>query len=845
MYKALKQGYFNCVLDNARLTLGFCITIVFIFAWFIPQFELDASSDSLLLEDDLDLQYYVETIDRFGSDDFLVITYTARKDLFKTSALNDLKQLRDELLLLPNVDQVISIFDVPLIDSPRINLAQLQDHIPTLSDQNIDIELAKLELLESPIYKNLLMSLDGDTTAILLKLKRNQEILDLEDQRNEIRKKNLNDDQTDIEKNLEQEYTKKIKVLRAQLLDRQQKDITSIRSILLSYEGEAEIHLGGVAMIVSDMIEYIRNDIAVFGSAILIFLILMLSIIFRRIRWVVIPLTCCAVSVLLMAGLLGHLQWRVTVVSSNFVALLLIFSLSITVHLIQRYRELHLENKDQSQRWLVMHTMRYKSLPCIFTAITTMVGFASLLVSGIRPVIDFGWMMVIGMFVVLVTAFIVFPAMLMLLSAGEPQQEDDATQSITGFFATFVQKHSFVIAISGVLLTVISMIGVTRLKVENRFIDYFKENTEIYQGMLKIDQELGGTMPLDIVLDADRKFISQQSFTINQDDSFAEDDFDDEFNDDFGEELNNEFILAEGSFNDLGATSYWYNNFRLDKVREVHDYLDQLPETGKVLSMATTMEALEILNQDKTPGTFFLSVLYNRLPLDIKQALFDPYLSADGNKVRFSTRILETNKELRREELLGKIRNHLTNEMGFEPDRVHLTGMMLLYNNVLQSLYRSQILTMGVVFTAIMIMFAVLFRSIRIAFSAVLPSVFSVGMILGGMGLVGIPLDIMTITIAAICIGIGVDNSIHYVHRYRQELSKESNHIKAMKNSHSSTGRAMFYTSLITFIGFSILALSNFIPSILFGLLTGLAMLIALIANLTFLPLLLKLAKVS
>jgi predicted RND superfamily exporter protein len=810
-----------------------------------------------LLQNDKDLRYFREVIERYGSEDYLVITYTAREDLFNAETLADVKELRQQLIELPRVAQVISMLDVPLIDSPTTSLAALQRHVPTLSDPDMDVELARRELRESPIYSNLLMSADGDTTALLVRFEQNQELLDLQDQRDDLRLQDAPADGVDKAKQM-RELNQRIKVLRTATMDQQQADIAAVREILTTHSRTAEIHLGGVPMIVSDMIDYIRSDIAVFGTGILLFLVFLLSLIFQRARWVVVSLLCCVISVILMAGLLGLLQWRVTVVSSNFVALLLIFSLSLTVHLIQRYRELHLENQYQGQRWLVRQTMADKAMPCVFTAITTMVGFASLLVSGIRPVIDFGWMMMIGMIVVLITAFIVFPATLMQLSPGMPRDKGDATRAVTGVFATLVEKRAFATLLTGFVLAIASVIGISKLKVENRFIDYFKENTEIYQGMVTIDRELGGTMPLDIILDADPEFIAglettrgaaDADFDAEFEDDFeadfgasAADEFDDEFEDDFGAEL----AEAPGAQTaDLGATSYWYNNFRLAKVREVHEYLDRLPETGKVLSMATTLETLETLNQDETPGTFFLSVLYNRLPADIKQALFDPYMSSDGNQIRLSVRVLETEKGLQRNQMLRNIRTHLVDEMGFHPDRVHLTGMMVLYNNVLQSLYRSQILTMGVVFFAIMVMFAILFRSIRIAFAAVAPSILSVGIVLGGMGLAGIPLDIMTITIAAICIGIGVDDSIHYVHRYRQEIALQGNFVTAMKRSHASTGRAMFYTSVIIIAGFSILALSNFIPSILFGLLTGLGMFMALVANLTFLPLLLKWSKVT
>ena len=826
------------VLDRPWLALVLVGVVAGTLATFVPRFELDASADSLLLEQDTDLRYYRGIVARYGSDNFLVVTYTARRDLFSVSTLADLKKLRDELRAIERVEQVISMLDVPLVETPGTTLTSLQNNVPTLENPAVDPEDARVELRESPIYSNLLMSLDGDTTALLVRFRGNEEYIGLQAERDRLREKMLTGSLSPDERRAKELMTTRIKDLRRTMMDKERADIARVRVILDGHADYAEIHLGGLPMIVSDMIDYIRHDIVVFGAGILLFLAVLLSIIFGRVRWVVISLLCCGVSVLMMVGLLGLLQWRVTVVSSNFVALMLIFSLSLTVHLIQRYRELHIENPTASQRWLISSTLRDKARPCIFTAITTMVGFGSLLVSGIRPVMDFGWMMVIGMIVVVCTAFALFPACAMLLKPGEPADRGDSTQLITGFFASLVDKRPVVTSIFCVVLAVISVWGVSRLQVENRFIDYFKTDTEIYQGMLTIDRELGGTVPLDVILDADPEFLAQREIAHE-----LEDDFSDDFSDEFADDSGGSFSTGAGS--DLGATSYWYNAYRLKHLREVHDYLDGLPETGKVLSLATTMETLETLNKDEMPGTFFLSVLYNRLPVSIKDALFKPYMSADGNQVRISMRIYESDPDLKRQRLLDEIRTHLVDEMGFQPDRVHVTGMLVLYNNVLQSLYRSQILTMGVVFVAIMLMFGLLFWSFKIAFIAVLPSMLSVGVVLGTMGLFGIPLDIMTITIAAISVGIGVDDSIHYIHRYRQEMQVDGDAMAAMYRSHSSVGRAMFYTSVIIISGFSILALSNFIPSILFGLLTGLSMLMALAANLTLLPLLLRWRKIS
>jgi predicted RND superfamily exporter protein len=845
------------VLDRPWLALALVAAVTCLLALFLPRFQLDASADSLLLEEDVDLRYYREIVSRYGSDDFLVVTYTAHRDLFGASTLADLTLLRNELRGLANVEAVISMLDVPLIDSPRISLTALQQRIPTLEDPGVDRELARIELRESPVYSNLLMSLNGDTTALLVRLKGDPQYLRLVAERDVLRAKIATGTFGSEGKSTERNLSLRIKTLRVQLLDRQQADVNDVRKIVAGHTEYADVHLGGLPMIVSDMIDYIRNDIVVFGSGILLFLMVLLSIIFGRPRWVILALLCCSVSVVMMSGLLGLLGWRVTVVSSNFVALMLIFSLSLTVHLIQRYRELHAENPAADQRWLIRTALRDKANPCLFTALTTMVGFASLLISGIRPVIDFGWMMVMGMVAVLGTTFVLFPATLMLMKSGEPRDRGDSTRIITGYFASLVEYWPGVTAVMCLFLAVVGGVGISRLQVENRFVDYFKESTEIYQGMLVIDRQLGGTVPLDIILDADQAFFDKAEASRVAADRAETAEFGDEFTDEFVDEFSDEvafnfdaefeddFALgvdstAAGQRLDLGATSYWYNTFRLERLRDVHDYLDSLPHTGKVLSLATTIEMLETLNQNETPGTFFLSVLYKRLPDTIKKTLFDPYMSADGNQVRISTRILESDKNLRRNELLEEIRTHLVDEMGLHPDRVHITGMLVLYNNVLQSLYRSQILTLGAVFLSIMVMFGFLFRSAKIALTALLPSMLSVGIVLGAMGLLGIPLDIMTITIAAISVGIGVDGSIHYIHRYRQEIAKDGLHLYAMRRSHESVGRAMFYTSVIVISGFSILALSNFIPSILFGLLTGLAMLMALLANLTLLPLLLR-----
>ena len=601
--------------------------------------------------------------------------------------------------------------------------------------------------------------------------------------------------------------------------------IASIRSILDRYRVGVDIFLGGVPMIAVDMIDYIQSDIKVFGTSILLFLILALLFIFKRPRWMMISMLCCLVGLIVMTGFLGLVGWPVTVVSANFVALLLIFSLSITVHLTVHYRELNSLHPEQSQRWLVHQTLINKWVPCLYTTITTMVGFASLLIAGIRPVIDFGWMMLISMGAIFVMVFLLFPSLLVLLKRLHTKQEMDLTSRITKTLSQLVLSRQKEMVFVFALITAISAAGITQLTVENQFIKAFKEDTEIFQGLTVIDTELGGTTPLDIIIEADSSF-----FNVNEQptESFEEDEF-----------LDMDFFDDETEEYDIGADSYWYNSFRLKTVAAIHDYLESLDEAGKVLSIATTVDVMKILNDDEELDTFFLSLLYKKIPQDIKETLFDPYLSADGNQIRISFRVFESYPELQRNALINKIKTDLVETLGLEASQVKLTGLLVLYNNVLQSLFRSQILTIGVVFLAIMAMFLVLFRSLKIAFVAILPSMLASGSVLGLMGWLSIPLDVMTITIAAICIGIGVDHSIHYIHRFRSEIKRQASARIAIEKSHASTGKAIYYTSVIIVVGFSILGLSNFIPTIYFGVFTAFAMLVSLIANLTLLPLLL------
>jgi predicted RND superfamily exporter protein len=812
----LANNYRKWVIEKPLASLMVVLLVVGYFSSHIPSFKLDASAESLVLENDNSLQYYRTISKSYGSDDFLIITYDPFKDLMSDAVLADLKTLSDELVGLDRVHSIDSILNVPLLNSPRVEISKLDTDIRTLETPGVDREMARKEFLESPIYKSLLLSPDGKITIIRINFKRDEKYFSLMYKRNDLRDKIKKLGPGKEDEALFAKAQQEFRDYHAQVLDAEDKLIRTVRDIMDRHRDHAEMFLGGVPMITSDMIGFIEHDLETFGLGVLAFLILMLSLFFKKFRWVALPMGCCIITVLVMVGFLGLMDWRVTVISSNFVSILLIITMSLTIHLIVRYRDINDNHPGLSQKELVWETVRLMAQPCFYTAITTIVAFVSLIISGIRPVIDFGWIMTIGIAVAFGLNFIFFPAALVLLQAEPPGFAKDGTRNFTLAVAAFTNRNRKVILWVSFLLAVVSAIGIARLEVENRFIDHFKSNTEIYQGMEVIDQQLGGTTPLDIVMNPDQKYfdyLKEASEEADDDDPFAE----------ASEEVEN---------------NYWFNSNMLDRVESIHDYLESLPEVGKVQSISTLIKVFTQLDKGRKPDDYDLALIRKLMPENVKDSLVNPYLSKDANQIHINMRLIESDPTLRRSQLIEKIRTHLVDELKFAPDTIHFTGMVVLYNNMLQSLYRSQILTIGVVFVSIMFMFMILFRSISMALIGIVPNLLAAGTVLSLMGWMGIPLDMMTITIAAITVGIAVDDTIHYIHRFQTEFKVDQNYLASMDRCHGSIGKAMYYTSVTITLGFSILALSEFMPTIYFGLLTGAAMVVALIGALTLLPLL-------
>lgn len=871
MLALFRRAYFYCVLRQSLLSLVAVMGIALILASYLPHLKIDASSDSLTLEYDKDLDYFREISKRYQSGDFLVLTYKPNGSLFEKDTLAHLKAFRDELKAVEGVVGANSILDVPLLYSPPVGITDIATGVKTLEEAGIDHQLAKKEFLDSPIYKDMLLGPDGKTTAVLLGLETDNKFIELVRARDLLRLKRdtegLSIDEQQQLESVSQAFTD-YSTQRGQVSAER---VGVVRQIADKYRGDAEIFLGGVTMITADMVEFIRSDIVVFGVGIIAFILISLSVIFRRWQFVVLPLVTCLMTLVIMLGFLAAIDWRLTVISSNFVALLLIVCLAITIHLIVRYREYSSQEPSLSREENLRKTLRAMFQPCVYTVLTTIVAFVSLVVSGIRPVIDFGWMMTIGLCIAFVLSFIVIPAGLMLLPKVRFDYKEDTSGIFTMRFSRFTEKNGKLIIVLGVVAAIVSAVGLYRLEVENRFIDYFHSSTEIHQGMLVIDQQLGGTVTLDIILDKNNEdeisvAVDESSTVVSEefdggefggadpfveaaanpssDDPFTDDEFgEDPFASDDGNIFDDVIDAVKGSVEaTIQGSNYWFTRAGLDQIESVHDYLESLPEVGKVQSLATVYKVGRDLN-GQTLNDFELALVRNVLPKEIEDFLVKPYLASDKEQTRITLRIKETDKSLRRNELLQKIESHLVSELEFEPQQVHLTGVLVLYNNMLQSLFQSQIVTIGAVFFGILIMFMVLFRSLMLSLIALIPNMLAALVVLGGMGLAGIPLDMMTITIAAIAVGIGVDNAIHYIYRFRREFSIEKNYIQSMHNAHGSIGRAMYYTSATIIIGFSILAFSQFIPSIYFGLLTGLAMFAAIISSLTLLPKLMLLFK--
>ncbi len=801
----------NLITESPKLVLFIIFSLLILIGAGASNFDLDASSETLLLENDPDLKLYRDSAKTYGSTDFLVVTVTPDEPIFKKSSIETFKKLIFELSNVDGIESVLSLLDAPLIEANKnLSLSEVADQVSTLDSIDPDIEKAKRVFNTNEVYKNLLISEDLKTTAIQLTLKRN------------ITYENLINERYSINDQLNPEFNSRLEIIneeiqkeRELISTKEEKLVEEIRSILKNYSYFGELFLGGAAMITVDTINFISQDLITFGSAVFLIFILVLGVIFKQFRWVAIPLSAALFSSIISIGVIGWLEWKVTVVSANFVSIVMIISLSLAVHLIVRYQELN-HKLDLDQKALVGETLRQMFLPCLYTALTTVAAFASLVISDIKPLIDFGFMMVISIVSIFIFTFIYFGSLNALLPKTNVSLKP-VSESLTNKIFSWVEKRINTILILTFFVIFLSVVGFNKLTVENKFIDYFKSSSEIYKGLSLIDKKLGGTATLDVIIDAP---------SMGQEADFA---FEDDFDEGFGDSLADE-IQEQG---------YWFTSENLIFLESIHDYLEGRNEIGKVLSVSSGVKIAEIANNNNRLSDVELALLRSLLPEEIESQLLSSYISSDDNQVRLTARVIESLEGLNRKTFIESIDADLQNVFGLDVNQYSLTGISVIYSNLLQSLFGSLFGSMSIVFVSIFLMFLILFKSLNLALLGMVPNFLSAGAVIGTIGLLGIPLDVMTVTVAAVSVGMGVDNTIHYIFRFKKEYLASNNYLMASKNTHTTVGKALLYTSLTIIFGFLSLTISNFNPTVYFGLFTALAMIMAVISSLVLLPALL------
>ncbi|QPI07377.1 efflux RND transporter permease subunit [Campylobacter concisus] len=800
---------FKFIIAKNKLVISLVLVLSVVFGCLSTKLSIDASAETLLLEHDPDLKAYRQIAKRYDSPGLLVVAFTPKDDLFLPKNLELIKNLSGELAKNDIVSSVISILNVPLLNSVKGGVTGILEHTPTLSDKDINISKAKLEFAKSPIYSGNLISKDLKTTAIALNLKQDEKFNELLNERNLLSQKESNGTITQAEKEKFKALLAEFKAYRDELRKSDHKNLEAIKTAIAKFNANDELFLGGANMIADDMIGFIKSDLLVYGLSVLALLSFSLWLFFRQVRWIVLPMFICAVSAIFTTGIFGMFGWEVTVISSNYIALQLIITISTVIHLVVSYREFYARHPKYSQNQLIYLTLRDKFSPSFWAIFTTVIGFSSLMSADIKPVIMLGIMMSAGISVSLVLVFLLFGAINVNLKKLAPVRTFENSFKFTKYCANLALNSRKIIYTVCVLVVCFGVYGISKIKVENSFIGYFKESTQIRQGMQVIDTKLGGTIPVDVIV----KFKESEP---KQEKTDEKDDFESEFE------------------NDAKSAKYWFNSYHTRVAEKIHDHLTQQKFVGNVSSLATLIKAIKELNNGVSDD-FLLAAMYEKLPLEYKNILLSPYVSVENDELRFSLRIIDSDSELRRNEFLKELKTGLLELTKNDNVSIEVVGMMVLYNNMLQNLLSSQVDTFGLTVAILFVIFCFVFRSIKLATIAIVSNLIPLCTLFGVMGFFGIPLDVMSITIAAISIGIGVDDIIHYIHRFKEELLTKDV-FDSIKAAHASIGYAMYYTSFTIFLGFSVMITSNFIPTIYFGLLTDLVMVFMLLGALIILP---------
>ena len=833
----IKQKLARMLVSAPKLSLALALILCAFLCAFVPKLAIDASTQTLLLENDKDLELWRDITKRYKIPNTLVIAYTPNSDLLSESSISTLAALSKDLAQIKGVKSVFSMLDAPLLLSSGLKFSDLLGTIPTLKDSNASKEAIKAEFLSSPFYKNSLVSSDFKTTALLLTLEPNSRynefIASITALENTLKTAQNNA----TAKTLLKEQRASFKAYRDELRVAEHEQITQIRQVIAKYNQNSQtriphqdefsnsqngipyqdefpssqLFLGGINMIADDMIAFVRSDLATYGLATLLLCSLCLFVYYLQLRYVFLAIFICLVCVGVASGLFGLLGFEITVISSNYIALQLIITLSVVIHLINSYREFFRKKSSFSQKAIVYLALKERMSPCFFAIFTTIIGFISLVFSDIRPIISLGVMMSASITLSLIFSFWLFGSIMSLLSKKSVNTAFERYFSLTTLCAKIalnLRARKVVFAISALGLCV-GLWGISKLSVENSFIGYFKENTDIYKGMKLIDNKLGGTVPLDIIISFKKDKKEPRNSSL--DDEFAD-----------------EFASSD-------AAQYWFNERRMSVLKSVNEYLKNKEFIGSVSSLADLLEVGKELNEGRELDALALALIYSSLSGERRELILTPFVSIENDELHFSVRTLDSDPRLKRAEFLRTLQNEL-NELVGENAQVKISGAMKLYTNMLDSLFGSQINSLGFVLLAFFATFWLIFASLRLAIIAICINILPLICVLGAMGLAGLSLDIMSITIGSISLGIGVDSAIHYIYRYKRELAHFKDSKKAIIASHASIGYALYYTSFAVFIGFGVMISSNFWPTIYFGALTDLVMFFMLASSLILLP---------
>ena len=818
----IKQKLARMLVSAPKLSLALALILCAFLCAFVPKLAIYASTQTLLLENDKDLELWRDITKRYEIPNTLVIAYTPNSDLLSQSSISTLAALSKDLAQIKGVKSVFSMLDAPLLLSSGLKFSDLLGTIPTLKDSNASKEAIKAEFLNSPFYKNSLVSSDFKTTALLLTLEPNSRYNEFIASITALENTLKTAENNATAKTLLKEQRAAFKAYRDELRIAEHDQIAQIRQVIAKYNqnsqtripyqaSSSQLFLGGINMIADDMIAFVRSDLATYGLATLLLCSLCLFVYYLQLRYVFLAIFICLVCVGVASGLFGLLGFEITVISSNYIALQLIITLSVVIHLINSYREFFRKKSSFSQKAIVYLALKERMSPCFFAIFTTIIGFISLVFSDIRPIISLGVMMSASITLSLIFSFWLFGSIMSLLSKKSVNTAFERYFSLTTLCAKIalnLRARKVVFAISALGLCV-GLWGISKLSVENSFIGYFKENTDIYKGMELIDNKLGGTVPLDIIISFKKDKKEPRNSSL--DDEFAD-----------------EFASSD-------AAQYWFNERRMSVLKSVNEYLKNKEFIGSVSSLADLLEVGKELNEGRELDALALALIYSSLSGEGRELILTPFVSIENDELHFSVRTLDSDPHLKRAEFLRTLQNEL-NELVGKDAEVKISGAMKLYTNMLDSLFSSQINSLGFVLLAFFVTFWLIFASLRLAIIAICINILPLICVLGAMGLAGLSLDIMSITIGSISLGIGVDSAIHYIYRYKRELAHFKDSKKAIIASHASIGYALYYTSFAVFIGFGVMISSNFWPTIYFGALTDLVMFFMLASSLILLP---------